>query len=49
MNGGQKGSPNIWIGIEQVNPKYEWWMRLKDCKKFQSDENKWIDYGNKAV
>jgi hypothetical protein len=35
---------NIWIGMEHQDPKYEWWFRLSDGKKFESEENEWLDY-----
>ena len=46
MSGNTKGSLNIWIGLEQISPKYEWWVRLKDGKKFESKDNAWFDFGN---
>ena len=37
---------NIWIGLEQQEPKYEWWFRLSDGKKFESDDNEWLPYSD---
>lgn len=39
---------NCWIGLEQLNPKYEWWFRLKDGKRFESEDNQWIEFSNTA-
>jgi len=34
---------NTWVGFEKISPKYEWWIRLKDGKKFESSDKEWKD------
>ena len=35
----------IWIGLELIDPKFEWWVWLDDGKKFESGKE-WIDYAS---
>ena len=35
---------NLWVGMQQTEPRYEWWVRLNDGKKFDSGDNAWSDY-----
>lgn len=39
----------IWIGVQNQDPKYEWWMRLSDLSKFQSEDNEWTEFAQGKV
>ena len=41
-----RSSLTSWIGVESLEPKNEWWVRLKDGKKFESGLNGWQECSN---
>lgn len=40
---------DIWIGLEQEDPKYEWWLWLKNGVIFQTQGSGWEDFTKEKI
>ena len=40
---------NVWIGLEQREPRYEWWLNLSTGHKFETASNAWVPFTSNKV